>query len=68
MTIDAFLDRLYDGETANFAIFGARAFQQTLGNLSIDDARKAANLAAKKNSLISLIVITPEWGGLQISF
>ena len=68
MTIDKFMKSLDDGSTANFAIFGARAFQQTLGNLNITDARKAASLAAKKNSLVSLVVITPEWGGLQISF
>ena len=63
-----FLNELDNGEKANFVLFGARAFQQTLGNIKIDEARHQANIATEKNSLVTLVVITPEWGGVQISF
>ena len=68
MKLNVFLSELDNGETANFAIFGAKAFQQTLGNIKIDEARRQANIAAQKNSLVTLVVITPGWGGVQIPF
>ena len=68
-TFEEYMKKIEGGKKkANFAIFGNDAFQQTLGELTIEVAKEKAKRISKKVKLLRLIVITPEWGGVQISF